>query len=46
MHYPTADIQAEFEIIRPISNQNTAKRNYFHRRQTDGRTDRRGAKQQ
>ena len=38
MQYPLADIQADFEINRPVRYQNTAKRNYFHRR-TDRRTD-------
>ena len=32
----TSDIQAEFEIDRPIRYQITAKRNYFHKRPTDG----------
>ena len=40
MHYTLTDIQADFEIHRPIRYQITAKRIYFHRRQTDGRTDR------
>ena len=31
----------DFEINRPVRYRNTAKRNYFHRRQTDRRTDRR-----
>ena len=31
------DIQADFEINRAVRYRNTAKRNYFHRRQTDGR---------
>ena len=42
MHYPLTDIHAHFEINRLVSYQNTAERNYFHRRtdgQTDGRTD-------
>ena len=39
MHYPLTDIQADFEINRPVRYQITAKRNYFHRRQTDGRTE-------
>ena len=41
MHYPgpLTDIQADFEINRSVRYRNTAKRNYFHRRQTDGRTD-------
>ena len=34
MHYPLTDIQADFEINRLIRYQITAKRNYFHRRQT------------
>ena len=38
--YPLTDIQADFEINRHVRYQNTAKRNYFHRR-TDGRTDER-----
>ena len=50
MHYPLTDIQANFEINRPIRYQITAKRNYFHRRYPDGRTDgttnRRCARQQ
>ena len=46
MHYPLTDIQADFEINRAVRYRNTAKRNYFHRRQTDGRTDRRRARQQ
>ena len=41
MHYPLTDIQADFEINRPIRYQITAKINSFHRRQTDGQTDRR-----
>ena len=40
MHYPLTDIQADFEINRPVRYRNTAKRNYFHRRQTDGQTSR------
>ena len=39
MHYRLTDIQAEFEINRPVRYQITAKRSYSHRRQTDGRTD-------
>ena len=39
MHYPLMDIQADFEINRPIRYLIAAKRNYFHRRQTE--TDRR-----
>ena len=39
MHYSLTDIQADFEINRPIRYQITAKRNYFHRRQTDRQTD-------
>ena len=54
MHYPLTDIQADFEINRPIRNLIASKRNYFHRRQTDrqtdgrtdGRTDRRRVRQQ
>ena len=48
MHTPLTDIQADFEINRPIRYQITAKngKNYFHRRQTDGRTDRRCVRQQ
>ena len=38
MHYPLTNIQTEYEINRPIRYQITAKRNYFHRRQTDGET--------
>ena len=34
LHYPLTDIQADFEINRLIRYQITAKRNYFHRRQT------------
>ena len=40
MHYPQTDIQTDFEINRPVRYQFTAKRNYFHRRQTDGQTSR------
>ena len=43
MHYPLTDIQADCVINRPVRYQNTAKRNYIHRLQTDrqtiGRTD-------
>ena len=39
MHYPLTYIQADFEINRPIRYHITAKRNYFHRLQTDGQTD-------
>ena len=39
MHYPLTDIQAHFEINRPVRYQVTAKINYFHRRQADRRTD-------
>ena len=41
MHYPLMDIQADFEINRPIRYQITAKRNYLHRRTDDNdrRTD-------
>ena len=39
MHYSLTDIQAEFEISRPVRYQITAKRSYFHGRQTDGRHD-------
>ena len=39
MHHPLTDIQADYEINRITRHQITAKRNYFHRRQTDGRTD-------
>ena len=35
---PLMDIQADFEINRPSRYQITAKRNYFHRRQTARRT--------
>ena len=38
MQYQT-NIQAEFEINRSVRSQITTKRNYSHRRQTDGRTD-------
>ena len=34
MHYLLTDIQADFEINRSVRYRNTAKRNYFHRRQT------------
>ena len=34
MHYTLTDIQADFEINRPVRCRNTTKRNYFHRRQT------------
>ena len=40
MHYHLTDIQADFEMNRPFRYKITAKRNYFHRRQTDGQTDR------
>ena len=40
MHHPLTDVQADFEINRPIRYQITAKINYFHRRQTEGQTDR------
>ena len=47
MHYILTDIQAVFEINRPVRYLITAKRNYFHRRKdgptarrTDGRTSR------
>ena len=39
MHHPLTDIQADFEINRPVRYQITAKRNYFHGR-TDGQTSR------
>ena len=39
MHCPLTDIQADFEINRPVRYRNTAKKNYFHRRQTDRQTD-------
>ena len=39
MHRPLTDIQADFEINRPVRYRNTAKINYFHRRQTDRQTD-------
>ena len=39
MHHSLADIQADFEINRPVRYQITAKRNYFYRRQTDIQTD-------
>ena len=45
MHYHITDIQADFEINRPVRYQITTKRNYFHRR-TDRRTDRRRVRQQ
>ena len=32
MHYPLTDIQADFEINRPMRYQATEKRNYLHRR--------------
>ena len=35
MHYPPTDIQANYEINWPIRYLITAKRNYFHKRQTD-----------
>ena len=38
MHYPLTDIQADFEINRPVRYRNTAKRNYW---QTDRQTARR-----
>ena len=37
--YPLTDIQADFEINRPIRYRITENRNYFHRRQTDRQTD-------
>ena len=40
MHYTLTDIQDEFEIDRHVRYQIAAKRNYVHRRQTEGRTDR------
>ena len=40
MHYPLTDIQANFEINQPVRYAITAKKNYFHRRQTDGQTSR------
>ena len=40
MHYLLTDIEADFEINRPVRHQITVKRNYFHRRQTDNQTDR------
>ena len=39
MHYPVTDIQADFEINRPVRYQMTAKRHYFRRRQTDRQPD-------
>ena len=39
MHYPLTDIQADFEIDWPFRYQVTAKRNYLHRRTSDGQTD-------
>ena len=40
MHYRLTDIQADFEITQlNVRYQITAKRNYFHRLQTDGQTD-------
>ena len=39
MHYPLTDIQADFEINRPVRYRNTAKRNYFPHT-TDGQTSR------
>ena len=41
MHCTLKDIQADLEINRPVIYPNTAKRNYFRRRQTDRQTDRR-----
>ena len=41
MHYPTPDIYVEFEINRCVSYSATAFQRYFHRRRTDGQTDRR-----
>ena len=38
--YPLTDIQADFEINRPVRYRYTAKGNYFHTRQTDGQTSR------
>ena len=38
--FPLTDIQADFEINWSFRYRNTAKINYFHRRQTDGQTDR------
>ena len=46
MYYPVIHIQADFETNRPIRYQIAAIGNYFHRRQTDGRTDRRRVRQQ
>ena len=37
MHNPLTDIQADFEMNQPV---NYRKRNYLHRRQTDGQTSR------
>ena len=39
MHYPLTDVQADFEINQPVRYRSTEKRSYFHRRQTDRRTD-------
>ena len=44
--YIIQDIQADFKINRLIRYVSTAKRNYFHRRQTDGERDKRRARQQ
>ena len=41
MHYQVTDMQADIELNRLIRYQITAKRNYLHRGQTDGRTARR-----
>ena len=38
MHSPLTDIQANFELNGLVRHRNTAKRNYFHRRQTDRQT--------
>ena len=40
VRWGATDIQADFEINRPVRYQITAKRNYFHRRRTDGQTSR------
>ena len=40
MHYLLTDIQTDFEINRPVRYQITTKRNYLHKRQTDGQTSR------
>ena len=47
MHYPLTDIQADFEINRPVLGPNYAKKNIStDDRQRDGQTDRRRVRQQ